>query len=399
MSDAPTAVQKKKPLTRFGEFELLKAIAIIGLPAVHLMEESLEKGFASPGLTQFGNAILVLCAFGPSVFMVCMGFGIGGGKTSAKNIRANGIQFLMIGFLLNIFRWFLPGLLRSIVLQRNIIQDIDFCLQSDIYYFAGLYFILYSYFKQWKIPVFGIILISILMLTANTLLTPLTGTLFPDLMDNDPDNNKAFSLIAGSILGNFVYVDHTSCFPLLSWSIFPTIGVLLGEILKKVDDEKREKIMRCVLGASTVMLIAFLVFLWDYKIDILKALVSPANDYITDLPNVILLLSLALLLVTVFYYLCKRIGSTPFMAYMLRISTFIIPFYLLQWVIIAWIFYLMSTFQAPPGCYTMPMYIVSVVVITGFCMYVTSRYGMKIMKQLVKITSFKRKKKPVKKTT
>ena len=39
------SVEKKKPLTRFGEFELLKAIAIIGLPAIHVMEEILEGGF------------------------------------------------------------------------------------------------------------------------------------------------------------------------------------------------------------------------------------------------------------------------------------------------------------------------------------------------------------------
>lgn len=69
---------RKKPLTRFGEFELLKAIAILGLPAVHIMEEAIEAGYAGAGLTQFGQAIIGLCAFGPSVFMICMGFGIGG---------------------------------------------------------------------------------------------------------------------------------------------------------------------------------------------------------------------------------------------------------------------------------------------------------------------------------
>ena len=89
MSEASAAVQKK-PLTRFGEFELLKAIAIIGLPAVHLMEESMEKGFASPGLEQFGNAILVLCAFGPSVFMLCMGFGIGGAELPRRTSGPTG---------------------------------------------------------------------------------------------------------------------------------------------------------------------------------------------------------------------------------------------------------------------------------------------------------------------
>jgi len=392
MSEAPVAASKK-PLTRFGEFDLLKALAILGLPAVHLMEEAMEGGFVSPGLANLGNVVIFLCAFGPSVFMICMGFGIGGGKTPAKNIRANGFQFLVIGMLLDIFRWLLPGLVQSIALHRYMLQDIDFCLQSDIYYFAGLYFILYSYFKQWKIQIFGILLISLLMLALNTLLTPVTGRLFPDLEDNDPTKDSVLLLVGGSILGNFVYVDHTSCFPLLSWAIFPSVGVLLGEILKKTDEEQRAIFMRRILCAATVVVVSFLVFLWSYKIDILKVLVSPANKYITDLPNVILLVSLALMLVSAFYYLCKRIGSSRFMAYMLRISTFIIPFYLLQWLIVSWIVYLMTILKAPAGCLTTPIYLACVAVITAFCMFITSRYGMKIMKQLLRITSFKRRKK------
>ena len=96
-----TAANSKKPLTRFGEFELLKAIAIIGLPTVHVMEEALEAGIASERLMALGNGIIGLCVFGPSVFMICMGFGIGGGRTSADSIRRNGIQFLLIGGCIN----------------------------------------------------------------------------------------------------------------------------------------------------------------------------------------------------------------------------------------------------------------------------------------------------------
>ena len=119
----------KTPLTRFGEFELLKAIAIIGLPAIHLMEEAIEGGFASPELMKFGSLIIGLCAFGPSVFMMCMGFGIGGGKTSADGIRRNGIQFLLIGAILNIFRWLIPGIIQSITIHTKLIEDVQFCLQ------------------------------------------------------------------------------------------------------------------------------------------------------------------------------------------------------------------------------------------------------------------------------
>ena len=371
---------KKKPLTRFGEFELLKAIAILGLPAVHLMEEAMEGGFASHGLVDFGMLIVGLCAFGPSVFMICMGFGIGGGKTSPDGIMRNGIQFLLIGALLNIFRWLIPGILHSIVLGKSLIDDVDYCLQSDIYYFVGFFFIFYSLLRRIKIQTPGLLMISVLTLTLNTLLTPI-------LHENIKNH------IVASIVGNFAYVNETSCFPLLSWAIFPSVGILLGEILKKSDEEKRENTMKRVMDFSAVLFVSFTVFLWNYHVDIEKALVSPANEYITDLPNVILLLSLALFLISITYYLCKHIGASPFMGFMLWISAFIIPFYMLQWIIIAWIFYIMEMLRMKPECYGLGWYALSVVLVTAICIYVATKHGMKIMKVLLKYTSIKKKKK------
>jgi len=378
MQEASTEV--KKPLTRFGEFELLKAVAIIGLPAIHVMEEILEGGFGSPGLQSIGDGVIGLCAFGPSVFMICMGFGIGGSRSSPASIRRTGIQFLMIGAILNILRWFLPGVLQAIIIHTPLIEDVNFCLQSDIYYFAGIFFIVHSYFKKWKIQTPGLIMFSILGLTLNTLLTPLTHRFI---------TNK----IAASLIGNIVYVDHTSCFPLLSWAIFPSTGILLGEVLKKADEAQRENFMRRILDFSLVLFISFTVFLWDRHIDIMKTLVSPANDYITDLPNVILLISLALLLISLTYYLCKKIGASPFMAFMLRISAFIIPFYLLQWVLTSWLVYGMTIMRMPQECFGIGHYVITVAIITAICIIVSYRYGMKIMKILLKITTIKKKRK------
>ena len=376
--------EAKKPLTRFGEFELLKAIAILGLPAVHLMEEAIEGGFASPGLMRFGTMIIGLCAFGPSVFMMCMGFGIGGGKTSADGIRRNGIQFLLIGALLNIFRWFIPGVIQMLAIHTNLIEDINFCLQSDIYYFVGLFFILYSFLKKIDVTPAGMILVSLLLLSGNTLLTPVTA-------------RYVTNPIMGSLLGNIVYVDETSCFPLMSWAIFPSIGILLGDVLKKSNEDEREVIMHHVLDFSFVLFVTFMVFLIDYDINFMEALVSPANDYITDLPNVILLVSLALFLIGITYYWCKKIGASKFMEFMLRISTFIVPFYLLQWIIIAWIFYILPILRMPPACFGLGWYLFSVVVVTAICIFITTKYGMRIMKVLLRITTIKKKKKKKKK--
>lgn len=56
-----SGAQEKKPLTRFGEFELLKAIAIIGLPAVHIIEEALEAGAVIPRPTGYAAMVFSSC--------------------------------------------------------------------------------------------------------------------------------------------------------------------------------------------------------------------------------------------------------------------------------------------------------------------------------------------------
>lgn len=374
------AAVRKQPLTRFGEFELLKALAIVGLPLVHVMEEAVEAKYASAGLIHFGFAIYGLCVFGPSIFMICMGFGLGGNRTSADAIRRNGIQFLLIGALLNIFRWLLPGILSALTIHTPLIEDINYCLVSDIYYFVGIFYIFYSFMKQWKISTGGLILISLLLLTADMLLTPYT-------------NRYLHNHIVRSLVGNIVYVDETSCFPLMSWAIFPSVGILLGEILKKTTEEERAVYMRRMMDFSVVVFICFSVFLWTYKVDLMRVLVSPANAYITDLPNVVLLICIALFVISVMYYLCRVIGASAFMEYMLRVSAFIIPFYLLQWIIIAWIFYLLPIFHVPLGTFNVVLYLGTVVIVTVICLFVSTRYGMKIMKKLLRWTTIKKKKK------
>lgn len=371
---------EKKPLTRFGEFELLKAMAILGLPLIHVMEEALEAGMASSALESFGYGIIGLCAFGPSVFMICMGFGIGGGKVSQDSIRRTGIQFLLIGAILNVVRWLIPGIVQSLVIGTNLIEDVDFCLQSDIYYFAGLFFVAYSFLKKWNCTTPQLLLVSIISLTVNSMLTPF----MQKICTND---------LVASLVGNIIYVNETSCFPLLSWAIFPTVGIIFGEVLKKNTDEFREIFMRRVMDFSIVFFGAFVFFLWNYDIDILKVLVSPNNEYITDFPNALMLIALACFLIGVVYYLCKVIGCSKFMEFMLKISTFIIPFYLLQWVIIAWIFYGLKIFGAPEGYFGIAHYFISVAIVTVLCTYIATHHGMKIMKVLTKCTYLKKKRK------
>jgi hypothetical protein len=229
-----------------------------------------------------------------------------------------------------------------------------------------------------KLSTVAILAATIVMLTVNTLLTP--------VMSNIVTNQYLISII-----GNLVYIDETSCFPLLSWAIFPTTGILLGEILKKATDEKRALIMKRMLFFSPVLFVSYLVSLSLYGHDIMKVMVSPLNNYITDLPNVVLMISLALFLFALLYYVCNVIDKSRFMKFMVKISTYIVPFYMLQWILVSWVFYGMDLFECEDGVLTLLWFIVASVLITGICVYVAVRHGMKVTKFLARMTSFRRK--------
>lgn len=374
------AIASKKREHKFGEFDLLKAVAVLGLPAVHLLEEGILYDFFSKDIMLLESLIVALCMLGPSVFMICMGFGMGGMRNTPHSLMKQGLRFLALGAILNVLRWLIPGLIYWFVEKDPLLEDIALCFTSDIYFFVGFFSIFYSLIQKLNIKTPGLVIASITMLTVNTLLTPFTAQF-------------AQYVILDGILGNFVYVSETSCFPLLSWAIFPSIGIMLGDVLKKVDDNRREKIMKHLLTFSPLVFVAFLVFLWSYKFDLLLVLVSPINAYITDLPNVILMITLALFLFGALYYPCKAIDKSRFMNFMGKISTYIIPFYMLQWLLVSWVLLVMDLLNLGAGTINIGWYFLCVVVITGICIYVTIRYRFKLTKFLAKITSFKIKRK------
>jgi hypothetical protein len=225
--------------------------------------------------------------------MICMGFGMGGVRSSPHSLVNQGLRFLLLGAVLNIVRSVLPAFILWAVKGEPMLKEASFFFASDIYYFVGFFCLFYALIRKLNFKTPGLVVTSIVMLSLNTLLTPLTVQIDAHL-------------ILKNLLGNFVYVAEESCFPLLSWAIFPSIGILLGDVLKKVDDGRREHIMKNMIIFSPLVFISFIIFLWSYDFDLLKVLVSPLNEYITDLPNVVLTITLALFLFGVLYYICRQ---------------------------------------------------------------------------------------------
>ena len=167
-----TTAVKSNRLHKFGEFDLMKAIAVLGLPVVHLLEEGICGNYVSQEVYKLEAFIVALCIVGPSIFMMCMGFSMGGGRNSPQSLVKQGFRFLSLGAILNLLRWVLPGLLLWAVHGDPINDDICYFLVSDIYFFVGFFCLFYALMRKLKLSTPEIFVATIVMLTVNTLLTP-----------------------------------------------------------------------------------------------------------------------------------------------------------------------------------------------------------------------------------
>ena len=332
-------IVKNDRIHKFGEFDLMKAIAVLGLPIVHLLEEGIYDNYVSQDVHKLEALIVALCIVGPSIFMMCMGFSMGGARNTPKSLMKQGLRFLLLGAILNLVRWILPALLVLIVRGEPMTEDIYAFFVSDIYYFVGVFCLFLALMRKLKLSTQNVLAVTIVMLTVNTLLTPY----MPKIVTN-------------------------------------------------------ESIMKYMLCFSPIVFLSYLVSLSLYGHDIMKVMVSPLNSYITDLPNVVLMISLALFLFAVLYYICKAIDKSRFMNFMMKISTYIVPFYMLQWVLVAWTYYAMDLLACEEGVLTLTWFIFAAALITGICVYVAVKHGMRATKFLARLSTFnfKRKKKAMK---
>ena len=140
-------------------------------------------------------------------------------------VLRRGVEFALDHLYENdadLIRYGIPLIIDYFVTNNSIIEFFDSKIfYSDIYYFVGLYFIFLSILKKYKISDYSIFLITILTISINTLL-------FEHLKD--------LPIISKIFLGHFAYIDQDSCFPLLTWAIFPTIGLLIGNKMKKCEN-------------------------------------------------------------------------------------------------------------------------------------------------------------------
>lgn len=362
--------------SRFKEIEICKACAMLGLPLVHTFEAFNDFYTIEPSAVSFCHFFIALTILGPSIFMICMGFGMASENSCSKasHYFKHGFQFLLIAFILDLIRYGIPLIIDSFATNSSIFEFFDSKMfYSDIYSFVGFYLIFLSILKKYNFSDYSIFLINILMISLNTLLF---------------EHIRVLPQISEMFIGHFVYMFEDSCFPLLTWAIFPTIGLLLGNKMKKIKNtEEVDKQYLNLALLSLVIFVALAVEEQSLGINIFLPLTVFTETYYSSISSTIILVLIALIFITVFRILCKRYANSAFIKFLSDFSPLILPFYFLQWVLVYNICYPIILFLRARNI-EVGLGIGLGISLLNFALTIllTKKYGIKLMKFLLKIT-------------
>lgn len=314
---------------RFEEFDIGRALAILGLPVVHVLEEADILGMLPEGFLDAHIFLLAASAFGAPLFMACMGGNMVFSRHATPAALARrGVELLIMGILLNVARFGVPDLVFGTIAGGNYDglswwpYELAGC---DIYDFAGLCFLAFALFKKLRLSPAQILAAAALCLVVGAYLLPAFFA------------NPEMTVVT-RLLGRLFWVNEASCFPLLTWLIFPACGYAFGSWFSALpsDDERTRRLRRMLLPAAVVF-IATAGGVALCGLDPLIVYASPANSYITDVPNVLMVASSLVLVAYLLHVAATRLQGTRLLGWFVRVSKGIIPYYVAQWVIVGWL--------------------------------------------------------------
>lgn len=316
---------------RFEELDILRALPILGLPLAHILEECSECGMLQPQVEHGMAFSYALFAWGAPIFMFLMGANWSfSRRTTPAYLVHRGLLLLLTGVLLNLVRFVLPSSV-GLMLGNDepFFYSLSMVLCSDIYDFSGAAFLLMALCLRLKLRPVPLLTLALALLTLGNGISL-------------PEGSNEYLLC---FLGRFVWVNSNSYFPLATWFIFPAAGYVFGRLYRDfATEEERARFCLQLIPAGAVGLVACVAALHAYGHSAFTIYACPANDYITDLPNVAMILCTTLFSIGLFYYLYRLIQPTRLKTALVAVSKVIMPFYIIQWVIIGWfsrLFYLL----------------------------------------------------------
>ena len=300
--------------------DLARGFVVFIMPATHVTlyysTQSVQEGI-------WGTLLKCIAeGAGAQVFMFLLGFSfyLGREKTLSIIIK-RGISIFLLAYLLNFFKFVLPGFLGIIPnsfytyygLEKGLFALIDMLMVGDIFQFAGISYIIcgliYKCKSNWLLPV-GISLLI-------TLISPfIWGIRLPNFL-----LDYTLKLLNGYPPAVF--------FPFFPWIVYPLLGLGLGKFYLSCNNE--QKFYQYFLKAGIVCIVIGIIIMqfepnsFNYTFYRL----GPGGS--------IFHIGLVLLWLRLCYWASIRLcGSRTIIALFQWCSSNITTIYVFQWLIISW---------------------------------------------------------------
>ena len=217
------------------EFDIAKAVCILGMVFVHCFEE-LSTPAAEESLAGYIMIIALDAIFGAATFMSSMGLGIAYGLKDGQDMSAKlmkrGVEIFVIAYVLGFIRYGLPGLIflrDSMPADYGVPLIVGIAMDSvinDILQFAGLALFLFGLLKKLKLSDKGVFIVALVM--------SVIGSFVRFIYIDDYFLCNGIGLFVGTIYD--LEYDAGGIFPLFNWFIFVVGGYLYGKALQRCKD-------------------------------------------------------------------------------------------------------------------------------------------------------------------
>lgn len=173
------------------------------------------------------------------VFMMCLGAGVVfSRKSTPELLRKRAGMLFLVGLLVNIFEAILPIIWENPT-WADFIEWLPGLLATDMYYFAGLVFLVFSFIVGTKKPTLTCIIVILVSFVLNFLTNGITFSLGNVWLD--------------ILVGLFMRINEYSYFPLINWLPIALAGYLFGKLLLATNDKNKLYIKLIVVGALSMI--------------------------------------------------------------------------------------------------------------------------------------------------
>jgi len=314
--------------TRLLELDVVKTLSLFFMILVHVGENLFSKRWEykefcpTNTLWQLFDGWSTVLA--PALFMFAMGATMNLARNQEpRHWFSRAWKLIVAWFLLKAaYAYPLASRFAASVELSPWMYSVGLVLVSDIFFFAGAFFIYWGCLRAWRVPYWAIGLISLVIFIVGQFL------FFP-----------SEDVVWMSIMGNFTDSEDTT-FPFVNWVLHPLLGMAWSALLLKAVN--REKVYRIGLIASALVLLGgFAHLLFKYFGTGEVAIPNLDDAYVATPYTLIASFTFFVFFACLFYYILKARVFAFLGKACNFISVRLTDIYCIQWMIIPWLAYLL----------------------------------------------------------